>query len=176
MNIFSSRFAPAFAVLFIPAAVCAQGTLVLDPLPDQNGTTDHIDYKSYVNPARGFVVLPDGGPGISITDHLDGYKPSVNPLPVATPVGPASFLSKVTGASGRSYGALKLNVSAGGAFTAVLRLGNRAYRFHGTLDGSGSASQVLTPRSPLPVAITVQVSNGHLSAAMTKGSLSFSVL
>lgn len=104
------------------------------------------------------------------------YKPSANPPTVTKPVfGHANFLSSVTGARGRAYGTLKVDVSATGTFTAVLRLAKNVYRFRGTLDENGTAGATLRPLSASRVSIRVQVKDGHLTEGLAKGSLCFSV-
>lgn len=194
MNTFPSCFASLVATILIPAAACAQselrphtlpyenGTLnpldgakpsivITHPLPYENGTLDPLD-----GPKPPIVIVRDPLPDDNGTiDHLD-YHTSLYPPAVTPPVfGPANFLSPVTGARGRAYGTLKVDVSATGTFTAVLRLAKNVYRFRGTLDENGTAGAALMPRSASRISIRVQVKDGHLSAGLAKGSLYFSV-
>ncbi len=172
MNAIIPRFAAALALVLSPLAARAQAPVV-DSMPDIT-IVDHIDYYKpseqpdnwfdNVNPP--FTVLPGGDPSFdssTIVDALD-----------FTSSGRANFLAKVADARGRAFGTLKLNVSASGAFTSVLRIGKQTYPFRGTLDAVGSFRRVLTPRGAMRVAVRVQVAKGRMSAAVTKGSVSLS--
>lgn len=215
MNVFSSLFAVGFSIVLFLSVVHADPGLIVDALPYENGSSDHLDgYQATPDfrPAAGalpyengslnhldgsqtvpdfrpvagalpyengslnhldykfppvFIVLPGGDPSGETTDHPD-YKPSEQPKPAN---GPANFLATVADARGRSFGTLKLDVSAGRTFTGVLRLAKKAYRFHGKLDASGAASQVFAPRTAQRVAIALQVSGGRMAATVTKGTV-----
>lgn len=196
MRHFPCLFVLSLAFIFTPAAGRAQYAPIADAIPISGEPAFQIDYK-FPQP----TVLPGGDPSFDVLDHIDGYKvpPDFRPIalplpgegiePLTTldfksseppepvynpPFGPANFLTKVADVRGRSFGTLKLNVSAGGTFTGILRLGKDAYRLRGTLDASGAASQVLSPRRALRVAIAVQVGQGRMAATVTKGRVSLS--
>ena len=184
MNAFISHFAPALAVVFAPVAALGQA-MALDSMPDIF-ISDHIDYYKSTEPtweppandtpghktSPDFTPLPGGDPGSDeVAASTFEYKST---LPLTAAFGPANFLTKVADSRGRSFGSLKLNVSAGRAYTGVLRLGKKTYRFRGTLDGNGAATQVLTRRSTKSVALAVQVTDGLLSAVVWKGNVTLS--
>ena len=191
MNIRFHRFASVLTLMLLPGAVCAEDTLVPEWLPYENGSITNITgYKSpavivpewlpYENgsldhidgyKAPPGIVLPGGDPTDGTTGQFD-YKSTVPPEPEYNPpFAAANFLANVADARGRTFGTLKLNVSARRAFTSVLRIGKKTYPFRGTLDSSGSFSRVLTPRGAMRVAVSIQVSNGRMVATVTKGTV-----